>query len=384
MGVKTIVIISSVPLSEPVSRNRLVPFCNLFLEEGVSVSLVCPKSESSTHAHPAGVKLVEVELETNKPESFIKRAIKEARDVAALLKVAKAQQADAYLPSMPSMFLAFLSPLYLPKKRSFIDVRDLTWEYLSDKSFLQRLSKRVFRFLFKVTINFYQLVAVTNTAEFVYVNKVWKGKKAPLLVSNGITQEQFDKLQTTQPANNEKLTVTYIGNIGIAQNLETLVEAAKQLPSVLFKIVGAGIEYDKIQKLVSAAEISNVEFTGRIPWDGVKGYYNNADILYAQLTPDFAGAMPSKLYEYLSTGKYIIYGGQGQAAEKLSEFTNNQVIPPNDSKALVEAIKKAEKRTDLSQLSQENRQQIKEHYIRENTARKLIKAIKEHKTAKVR
>lgn len=378
MGVKTVVIISSVPLSEPVSRNRLVPFCNLFLEEGINVSLVCPKSKPDTHAHPEGVNLIEVELDTNKPESFIKRAVKEARDVVALLKVAKTQQADAYLPSIPSMFLAFLSPLYLPKKCSFIDIRDLTWEYLSEESFLQQLSKRVFRFLFKVSINYYQLVAVTNTAELSYVNKVWKGIKAPLLVSNGITQEQFNKLQSTQPANNEKITVTYIGNIGIAQDLETLVEATKQLPNVLFKIVGAGIEYEKIQNLVSVERISNVEFTGRIPWDNVKDYYDNTNILYAQLTPDFAGAMPSKLYEYLSTGKYIIYGGQGQAVDKLSEFNNNQVIPPSDSKALVDAIRKAEKRTDLSQLSQENRQQIQEHYIRENTARKLIKAIKEH------
>lgn len=378
METKTVVIISSVPLSEPVSRNRILPFCNLFLDNGISVSLVCPKSEPSTHAHPTGVKLVEVELKNNKPESFVRRAIKEARDVATLLKVAKKQQATAYLPTIPSIFLIFLSPLYLPKKRSFIDVRDLTWEYLSDKSLLQRLSKRLFRFLFKITINFYQLVAVTNPAELTYVSKVWIGKQAPLMVANGITQEQFDKLQTTQPTSGGQLTVTYIGNIGIAQHLDTLVEAAKQLPEVRFKIVGAGIEYEKIQNLVTTASINNVEFTGRIPWDDVKEYYNNTNILYAQLTEDFAGAMPSKLYEYLSTGKYIIYGGQGQAAEKLSEFTNNQVIPPSDSKALVEAIKEAAERTDISQLSQENRQQIKEHYIRENTAKKLIKSIKEH------
>lgn len=376
MSVKTVVIISSVPLSEPVSRNRLVPFCNLFLEERINVSLVCPKSESNTHAHPAGVSLIEVELETNKPESFIKRAIKEANDVAALLKAAKAQEADAYLPSMPSMFLAFLSPLYLPKKRSFIDVRDLTWEYLSDKSFLQRLSKRVFRFLFKVSINFYQLVAVTNTAELSYVNKVWKGIKAPLLVSNGITQEQFNKLQSTQPANNEKLTVTYIGNIGIAQDLETLVEAAKQLPNVLFKIVGAGIEHEKIEKIILTYGISNVELTGLVSWDSVKHYYDSTDVLYAQLTPDFSGAMPSKLYEYLSTGKYIIYGGQGQATRQLQEFRNNEIIEPCDVEALVKAIKKAALKEDISTISIENREKIKQQFIRENTAKKLIDAIK--------
>ncbi|WP_157980761.1 glycosyltransferase [Aliidiomarina taiwanensis] len=375
MGVKEIAIISSVPLSEPVSRNRLVPFCNLFIEKGLSVSLICPKSDPNSHAHPAGVNLIEVSIESDKPKSFFKRAIKEASDAATLLKVAKAQKADAYLPSMPSMFLAFLPPFYLPKKCSFIDIRDLTWEYLSDKSFLQRLSKNAFRFLFKRTINFYQLVAVTNSVEFAYVNAVRKGVKPTLLVSNGITKEQFDKLQTTLPANNDKLTVTYIGNVGIAQNLETLVGAAKQLPEVQFRIIGAGIELDKVSYMVRESKLSNVELTGRIPWDSVKDYYNSTDVLYAQLTSDFAGAMPSKLYEYLSTGKYIIYGGEGQAAEKLGEFNNNQVIPPNDANALVEAIKAVKECGEINKLSKQNRQQIEEHYIRENTARKLIDGV---------
>ena len=372
MTANKIVLLSSVPLAEPVTRNRLLPFLALLLDAGINVILICPKSDPATHAHPEGITLVEVEQEITKPKSFIKRAIKETQDVSALLSIAKQEQAAAYLLTMPSIFIAFLAPLYLRKKPVFLDIRDLTWEYLSNKSILQRISKRFFGFLFKITLNCYQQIAVTNPAELVYVKRIWKGAQEPLLVSNGITQEQFKKLETTRVAKNEKLIITYIGNIGIAQHLETFVEAAKALPDVTFRVVGAGIEQEKIQQLILDWNINNFELTGRVPWDRVKDYYSSTNILYAQLAPDFAGAMPSKLYEYLSTGKYIIYGGIGQAADKLSEFSNNKVVYPCDTPALVKAIKETAEQIDLNQLCSKNRNAIEKNYIRENTAKKFI------------
>ena len=48
--------------------------------------------------------------------------------------------------------------------------------------------------------------------------------------------------------------------------------------------------------------------------------YTDSDILYAQLKKEFEGAVPSKLYEYLSTGKFIIYGGLGEALNLLENL----------------------------------------------------------------
>lgn len=371
-----LVIVSSIHLFEPVIINRIIPFINLFLAEGFEVILVCPKGKGNNSLLPEGTVLKEVEVSFKKPKGFIQRALREMSDVRLLLKEAKHLKADVYLLTIPSMFLAFLTPVYLRTEKVFLDVRDLTWEYLSEASFVQRQSKRVFRAIFKVSLKYIQGVSVTNPTELNYVLKLRNKKRKPVLVTNGISQEQFDKLAEVNTAVNDQVTVVYVGNIGLAQHLDTLVEAATLLPNVSFKIVGAGIDYERIKDLVVCLELSNIELTGRVPWDEVKNYYDCADILYAQLTPDYAGAMPSKLYEYLATGKYIVYGGQAQAAEKLAEFSHNRVIPPCSTAALVDAVKRVQESSGWKGLCLSNREQITRYYIREAAAKILVSEVK--------
>ncbi len=74
--------------------------------------------------------------------------------------------------------------------------------------------------------------------------------------------------------------------------------------------------------------------------------------------------MPSKLYEYLSTGKYIIYAGFGVAKDVLEKFERVEVIPPSDNIALNQAIDHAINQTDLREFSTINRNIIKENFIR--------------------
>lgn len=372
---KKIVIVSSLPLSESACRNRILTFIDLLSNEKGIVVLICPKGGNEAYVLPNNVKLIEVDLKIKKPKSFVKRAFREAIGVATLLKRARLEKGNAYLVTIPSMFLAFLAPLYLFGKTVFLDIRDLTWEYLSEDIFHQRISKRTFRFFFNITVDFFYLISVTNKTEFLYVKKRLKGCVEPLHISNGVSLSQYNKLIGVLPFNGSKYTVTYVGNIGIAQDLSTLVEAAQDLPNVRFKIIGTGIEYEKIKKMVFSTGVSNVDVIGKVPWEDLKKYYNETNILYAQLAPDFSGAMPSKLYEYLATGKYIIYGGDGQAAEILGDFSNNKVIPPCDKTKLVEEIEYAINNFLGISLSEENRELIRKKYIRELESKKLVKEI---------
>src|SRR5699024_11383970 len=122
------------------------------------------------------------------------------------------------------MFLAFLTPLLLRHHQVFIDVRDLTWEYLPDSRFCYRWAKRIFRWFFKKNINSFRVIAATNNTELQYIRAL-KPRIAPLHISNGIRQSQFDKLAQVNISTEAMFTVTYIGNIGLAQRLDTLVEA---------------------------------------------------------------------------------------------------------------------------------------------------------------
>lgn len=370
-----LVIVSSTPLTMAVTKNRLMPFINLLLAKDINVELVCPISDNNETQTLTNINIIEVDIEQFKPKNFFKRALKELSDARSLLSVAKSRGAEGYLVTIPSMFLGFLAPYYLNGSKAFLDIRDLQWEYLSDRTLSQKLVKKLFRVSFNKALNFFEGVAVTNDTELSYVSHLWNGSIKPILVTNGIMKQQFDKLKNISNSDKSRLTVTYIGNIGIAQNLTTLASAAKKLPDVDFVIVGSGIEYSNLERFIEDEAISNINLVGRVPWDEVEVYYNRTHILYAQLTPQFSGAMPSKLYEYLATGKFIIYGGTGQAIEKLKGFSNNVCIPPCDPDALVNTIKNLKDESSYNYLSLENRELIEKSYIRENAADSFITEI---------
>lgn len=372
---KKVVLISTDPFSQPVTRNRLIPFINVLKSKGVSVGFVCPAAMDNHAYLPEGVELVEVPLDADRKANFVFRTIQEVRNARTLLKMARKISADVYLLSIPSMFLAFLSPVYLRSRTTFLDIRDLTWEYLSSENLVYRASKNIFRLCFRWSLNSFKAVCVTNPTEMDYVLPRWRGAGSPLLVTNGISREQFDKLAGLEASQSERLTVSYIGNVGLAQNLETFLKAAHALPECDFRIIGAGTDFERIKKLADEMQLNNLLFTGRIPWDEVRAHYNCSDILYAQLTPAYSGAMPSKLYEYLATGKYVVYGGQHQAAERLGEFEHNCVIPPCDAGALVAALRKLAVEPGCKELHLENRQKIEREYIREDAAERLADAV---------
>lgn len=371
---KKVIVIASRPLYEPALHNRIIPFMKLLLRQRYDVCLVCPKHAVNSELVPAGVILEEVPMAGRRPRNFVKRAFVESGNSLALLRHARRIQADVFLVTIPSMFLAFMVPLILRGCKAILDVRDLSWEYLSDVHLLQRVSKRIFQAAFRRCLGFFQAVTVANRAQLSYIQKACRGAKPSLLVSNGIQLSRFESLAGMECLS-ENLQVTYIGNVGLAQSLDTLIEAARQLPEACFTIVGTGLDFERINQLVTRYQLSNVRLTGRVPWGSVLDYYRQSDILYAQLAPDYSGAVPSKLYEYLATGKYIIYGGEGEAAELLSNFEHYQLIPPCDADALVSAIRAYGNKPCKGKLSMANRESIRAQHIREQTAKRLITAV---------
>ena len=188
------------------------------------------------------------------------------------------------------------------------------------------------------------------------------------LCPNGISLKQFEQVREASEVRehneSKRKQVIYIGNIGIAQNLSTFIGAAKECPEVDFIVVGKGSDFDRIEK--EAKGITNFFLKGRVDWSEIPQFYQEADVLWAQLTPEFAGAVPSKLYEYLATGRRVVYGGEGQAISLLSEFKDVKVIPPNEPSKLVASIKKLVENTESLKLNFNNRETIRKRYIRED------------------
>src|SRR5690606_2470613 len=130
---------------------------------------------------------------------------------------------------------------------------------------------------------------------------------------NGVAKYQFQALSSLdtcitspQREHNKRPVISYIGNVGLAQDLTTFVQAARRLPHIEFNIVGTGTDFKRIEEEVKRHATPNINLWGSVSWEEIPGVYTISDILYAQLTYDYSRAMPSKLYEYLSTGRFII------------------------------------------------------------------------------
>ncbi|MEJ6475596.1 glycosyltransferase [Pseudoalteromonas piscicida] len=358
-------------VDEPTVENRLMPYIHCLVDKQVHLTLVS-QDPTVPDVLPTEVEHISTNLNSNRPSSFIRRAFFEWREARRILKEVSKKNYDKYIVTIPSMFLLF--NIYLLKGKSVcLDVRDLTWEYLDDSSIFQKLSKLIFRALAHKNIGLTDYQIVTNDTEFAYMSKM---EGIVLKYSNGVTQEQFIDLQRlTKPNPDSTFTITYCGKVGIAQNLSVLIEAASLLPEYNFKIVGYGPQTKEIQLLANEKGLKNVEFTGHVTWSEVLKHYASSHVLYAQLGPLYSGAMPSKLFQYLATGRYVIYGGEGQAVDTLKQFAMTNVIKSNDVAALVDAIECARRYRSKGSEAESNKCLISDNYVREKNILKVLERI---------
>lgn len=304
-------------------------------------------------------------------KSFFRRAVNEIFFIFRLLQISNRLPHHLVIATEPYMFMIPLVGL-LTKGPKILDIRDLVWEYLDEDTIFKKIIKNILRIVMTFSMRKFTSIIVTNDCEA----KILSAQKHFTdihIARNGIDQSSFDKLCSILPKKDIPFTVTYVGNIGLAQDIKTLVDAAQILPDVNFIIIGNGIELPSLKKYAESLKLQNVSFTGKLPWDELKYHYENSSVLYAHLDQKFISAMPSKLYEYAAVGLPIIYGGVGQAVLFIEQLENTIAIAPNNVQKLVDAI--VTMKTSSFSISEKNRLLIKENYLRENSAHYITKIV---------
>lgn len=356
--------------NENPARNRILSLVNGFLKKEYTVHLISMDHDDYQICSDHNFIHHKIPFINVKISSFFKRAYLEMK--IALNAIKKANQIDCELSlvTIPSMFLLHLSFLFKGDRRKILDIRDLSWEYLSDKSFIQRIAKQIFRISAYRNLRNFNFIDVTNEQELEYVKSIVPN--IPLFkMSNGVSERIYNQLSSLPKSRKEEVIVTYIGNIGLAQDLSTLIKASEMLTEIQFNIVGHGTDFHRISGLVNKDQC-NIKFWGQVDFETLKSVYIETDILYAQLTPEFSGAMPSKLYEYLSTGKYIIYGGDNVAVNILNNFDNISIIEAQNVQKLVSTLKDIKDKELYKISSLSNQKKIYNEFVRERSVEAFI------------
>ena len=156
-----------------------------------------------------------------------------------------------------------------------------------------------------------------------------------------------------------RFNIIFAGNIGEAQGLETVLEAAKLLkghPEVQFVFVGDGTALPRLEKKAGDQLITNVRFLGRFPHDAMPGLYALADVLLVHLNDDplFRITIPHKILNYMASGKPILAALAGDGADLVTAAGAGISCPPGKQEALAVAVR------DFLRMSAEERKAMGE------------------------
>jgi len=139
--------------------------------------------------------------------------------------------------------------------------------------------------------------------------------------------------------------ILYAGNMGPAQGLHNVIEAASLLTDIKdlqFVLMGSGIERDKLKKMARERKLKNIKFLPRQPMKMMPSVYALVDAVMVHLTNDplFEITVPGKTQSCLLSGKPIIASVNGDVADLVVKAGAGLAVRAMDPVDLAHAVRK--------------------------------------------
>jgi colanic acid biosynthesis glycosyl transferase WcaI len=272
------------------------------------------------------------------------------------------------------------------------EVRDLWPESLaavgagSQNSLLHRALARIAGFLYRSCD---RLVVVTPAFKK-YLVEHWRVPEDKIfVVENGVETSLFapstaDIAIRRELGAEEKFVVSYIGTMGNAHGLETVLDAAGLLrtstPKVLFLFIGEGAEKERIISLARSRGLGNVRFIGQQPREKIPAYIAASDACLVLLKKSelFKTVLPTKMLEFMSCARPVILGVDGHARKVMEQANAGIFIPPEDPAALADAaIRLASDPALCESLGRSGRRHVLRYFSRRQTARVYLDVLQD-------
>ena len=281
------------------------------------------------------------------------------------------------LQAIPAIFLGWLKgcPVVLW-------VQDLWPESLSATGYVKnrvllKLVELVVRFIYRHV----DLLLVQSRAFEAPVRALASGtpiKYYPNSVDNAFTMAITNEVPII-PSLGEGFTVMFAGNIGMAQAVGVIVEAASLLKNyrdIHFIVLGDGSSRQWMLKEAEKRALKNLHLPGRFPIETMPGFMQKASALLVTLTdqPIFAATVPNKVQAYLAAGKPIIACLNGEGARLVVEAGAGLATPAEDAKALAETILQLYSLTPVERknMGENGRQYFQKHFNHDHLVDQLI------------
>ena len=152
-------------------------------------------------------------------------------------------------------------------------------------------------------------------------------------------------------------SVVFAGNLGAAQSVETIIDAAellKNTPEIRIVLVGSGSRAAWLKSEIEQRGLHNVHLAGQYPLDAMPAILSRASVLLVTLKNEtiFNHTIPSKMQAYLAVGRPIVACLNGEGARIIAQADAGISCPAEDPSALAQAL------TSLYEMSDEERVQL--------------------------
>ena len=267
--------------------------------------------------------------------------------LSGIINVNKIHNYDLVIVSSPPLFTAIIG-VFLQKVKSipfWLDVRDLWPDSVlalgqMNKNFFYFLGKKMESIIYNSAKGF--IFPVPGFKK--YLNKKFEliKFKPKILLLNGVSKNFLTLVKNIKIDPDERFTVLYSGNIGLAQGLDTIIDVAKILENkpIDFRFIGEGVSKEKIQALAIRKKLKNITFHEPMNRIELIKWIKKASVCIVPLknNPLFRNALPSKMFEYMACERPIIVAIMGEAADIVNVSKSGTIVKPENANLLSEAI----------------------------------------------
>ncbi|MCA9511255.1 MAG: glycosyltransferase family 4 protein, partial [Myxococcales bacterium] len=267
-----------------------------------------------------GIHVVRTWMYVTANEGFLRRTANYVLfAITAVLASLRVERPDVVVATSPQFFCGLAGAVvsWLRWRPFVLEVRDLWPDSIVQLGQLR--SPAIVRVLEAVETALYRSAAgiVVNTRAFIdHIAGRGIARERIELVYNGIDPDLFapqprDEALLRANGLEGRRVVAYIGTLGLAHGLRTILDAAERLRGdarIAFALIGDGADRAALEREVAERGLENVHLLGLRPRAEVPAWIASSDVLLVLLRdlPVFETVIPSKLFEFWAQERPIV------------------------------------------------------------------------------
>ncbi|MBJ13369.1 MAG: hypothetical protein CMG62_09910 [Candidatus Marinimicrobia bacterium] len=343
------------------SATRWGDYTEILIKQNHRVTILCESPHYPNSSYFSGYKNLWCSIEKKSKNLTIIRSKAFASDrktfykklmhyfvfmISSTINSRKVKNYDLLIISSPPLFTGVIGLFIKKFYRSdfWLDIRDLWPESALElgqikKGILYKLGKKLESKIYQSAKGFIFPVPGFKFYLKDFSNKI--SKKPMIELMNGVSEDFIKKSQKINISNDQKFTVLYSGNMGLAQDLNTIIKAAEYLKdyNIDFRLIGEGVCKSEIEMLAKPYK-EKIHFHRSLVREDLIKWIKKSSVCLVPLKNKklFNSALPSKMFEYMACAKPIIVGVNGEAKKIVNSSGAGIAIEPEDPIMLSKAI----------------------------------------------